>query len=191
MKQHTLGNRVKELRFSNGFSQEDLAEESGLSLRTIQRIENGETTPHGNSVKRLALAFNIPANDIIEWRVEEDNNIIVLLNLTQLSFLVLPFLGIIIPLIIWIVKKDKVRSVEKAGKEIINFQITWTLLLLIMYFSWIIIAFLKSGKHMFAFGPVISALAFYGVNVLFIAINTFRSAQRKQPFYKPAFRFIR
>jgi len=47
MKNELLGRRVKELRGKNGFSQEFLAEECKVSLRTIQRIENGITIPHG------------------------------------------------------------------------------------------------------------------------------------------------
>ena len=42
-----LALRVKELRNQKGISQEFLAEESGLSLRTIQRIEKGESNPTG------------------------------------------------------------------------------------------------------------------------------------------------
>ncbi len=40
MKNSKLSERITELRNRKGFSQEVLAEESGLSLRTIQRIEN-------------------------------------------------------------------------------------------------------------------------------------------------------
>ena len=42
-----LHKRVKELRIKKGLSQEELAENTGLSIRTIQRIENGENTPSG------------------------------------------------------------------------------------------------------------------------------------------------
>ena len=44
MKNKGLEKRVKELRNRKGMSQELLAEKSGLSLRTIQRIENGKIT---------------------------------------------------------------------------------------------------------------------------------------------------
>ncbi len=47
MERSDLAKRVKELRTKKGLSQEQLAEASGLSLRTIQRIENGETLPRG------------------------------------------------------------------------------------------------------------------------------------------------
>ena len=47
MNKNLLGLRIKELRKQKGMSQEFLSEESGLSLRTIQRIENGESSPRG------------------------------------------------------------------------------------------------------------------------------------------------
>ena len=53
MKNKNLSKKVKELRKRKGFSQEELAENSGLSLRTIQRIENGETEPTGETLKRI------------------------------------------------------------------------------------------------------------------------------------------
>lgn len=37
-----LGTKIKELRKKKGLTQVDLSEKSGLSLRTIQRIENNE-----------------------------------------------------------------------------------------------------------------------------------------------------
>lgn len=43
MKNKELAQKIKSLRNRKGFSQEELAEKTGLSLRTIQRIENGET----------------------------------------------------------------------------------------------------------------------------------------------------
>ena len=47
MDRNYLSKRLKELRNQRGLSQELLAEDSGLSLRTIQRIENSETKPTG------------------------------------------------------------------------------------------------------------------------------------------------
>jgi thiol-disulfide isomerase/thioredoxin len=53
-----LAQRVKDLRNRKGISQEILAKESGLSLRTIQRIENNETVPRGDTLKRLSIALD-------------------------------------------------------------------------------------------------------------------------------------
>lgn len=49
---------VKELRQERSWSQEYLAELSGLSLRTVQRIESSSRAGHG-SVRALAVAFEI------------------------------------------------------------------------------------------------------------------------------------
>lgn len=47
---------IKEMRLSHHWSQEQLAEMSGLSIRTIQRIENGENAGL-ESLKALAAVF--------------------------------------------------------------------------------------------------------------------------------------
>jgi len=54
---------VKKLRNDRTWSQEQLSSISGLSLRTIQRIEN-EGRCSKESKKALAVAFEIIANDL-------------------------------------------------------------------------------------------------------------------------------
>ena len=49
---------IQKLRLQNGWSQQQLAEMSGLSKRTIQRIENGKN-PSIESVKSLAAVFEV------------------------------------------------------------------------------------------------------------------------------------
>ncbi len=50
--------QVQKLRLQRGWSQQQLAELSGLSIRTIQRIENGQTAST-ESLKSLASVFEI------------------------------------------------------------------------------------------------------------------------------------
>ena len=92
MDNNYLALRVKELRNQKGMSQEFLAEESGLSLRTIQRIEKGESNPTGESLKRLANALNVSPDELIDWSVKEDKKYLTYLNLSALLFLVFPLL---------------------------------------------------------------------------------------------------
>src|SRR4029077_14889486 len=49
---------VQKLRLQRGWSQEQLAELSGLSVRTIQRIERGKAAS-AESLKSLAAVFQI------------------------------------------------------------------------------------------------------------------------------------
>lgn len=186
-----LSYRVKELRSRKGLSQEQLAEISSLSLRTIQRIENDETIPRGDTLTRLAVALQVLPDELIDWKILEDKNVLLLLNLSQLSFLAFPLLGIILPLVIWVVKKDKVRHVNEVGKAILNFQITWTILLFSLYASWIISMFTHLEIRISFLQPVITVGAFYIYNVISILINTLRSHRRYVVYYVPAVKFLR
>ena len=87
------------MRTRKGLSQEQLAENSGLSFRTIQRIENGETEPQGETLKRLMKALEIAPDDLMDWSVAEDKGFLTTVNLSALGFFVFPLLGIFIPFI--------------------------------------------------------------------------------------------
>ena len=53
-----LSKRIKKTRIKNGLTQLDLSEKSGLTLRTIQRIENEEVTPSIYSLNRISEVLN-------------------------------------------------------------------------------------------------------------------------------------
>ncbi len=55
---------VKKLRTAENWSQEQLSEKSGLSLRTIQRLENGGNASI-ESVRALAAAFGIDSTELM------------------------------------------------------------------------------------------------------------------------------
>jgi transcriptional regulator with XRE-family HTH domain len=179
MENFDLAKRVKGLRTRSGFSQEHLADLSGLSLRTIQRVENGKTIPRGDTLKRLGIALEVSPDEIIDWKNLEDNNVLLMLNFSQLGFLVFPFLGILIPLAIWLMKKDTIMNVNEQGKSILNFQITW----IIGFLPVFIFGF-------FLFGPLISIILLYLFNVVVILMNTLKVYKKKPVWYKPDFSFL-
>ncbi|MEE4257002.1 MAG: helix-turn-helix transcriptional regulator [Bacteroidales bacterium] len=59
-----LGINIKELRQEKGITQEELAEMTNMNLRTIQRIENNETTPRGNSLNAICDALQVELTDL-------------------------------------------------------------------------------------------------------------------------------
>jgi transcriptional regulator with XRE-family HTH domain len=65
MDTNNLAKKLKEFRTLRGMSQEYLAEESRVSLRTIQRIENEESVPTGETIKRIAVALDVELNELI------------------------------------------------------------------------------------------------------------------------------
>ncbi|GAA6205707.1 MULTISPECIES: 2TM domain-containing protein [Thalassotalea] len=56
---------VRKLRLKHGWSQEQLSQFSGLSIRTIQRIERGQNAGL-ESLKSLAAVFDIPLSELQE-----------------------------------------------------------------------------------------------------------------------------
>lgn len=58
-----MNNKVKILRLQRAWSQDQLAQLSSLSIRTIQRIENGET-PSLETLSALASVFNVSVSEL-------------------------------------------------------------------------------------------------------------------------------
>ncbi|WP_430468266.1 helix-turn-helix domain-containing protein [Winogradskyella ouciana] len=191
MNKNSLGLRIKELRKQKGMSQEFLADESGLSLRTIQRIENGGTNPTGESLKRLSNALNVNPDELIDWSIKEDKRYLTFLNLSALTFLFFPLLGILVPFILWTSRKGKIKNINKLGKDLINFEITWTLLLFfipIVLFLTSKIGILKNLTLSIIF-IVIGGM--YLINLIFILLNTLRISNEKDVIYIPRIKFLR
>jgi transcriptional regulator with XRE-family HTH domain len=200
MKNKGLAQRIKILRSRKGFSQEELAERSGLSLRTVQRIENGETEPRGDSLKRLAAALEVSPDEIVDWTLQEDKGFLTSLNLSALSFLIFPLLGILVPLIIWISKKDKIRNLNDVARELLNFQITWTMLLFAGYLGIIVSMTHELGTAGTISPSIITSkmtfnlifiVVMYLYNLTLTTINTVRIHQEKSILYYPKIVFLR
>jgi uncharacterized Tic20 family protein len=188
-----LGIWVKEKRMSKGLSQKQLSEISGLSINIIQKIENGEGFPRSDALNRLAMALQVKPEDIHERRFEENRNVLTILNLSQAAFLIFPAFGILVPFFIWVLKRDKIRKVSTLGKAILNFQITWTLFLMISYFGLTIIAY-RYGSHSsinFLSLTIAIVALLYVYNATMIIVNSIDLKNNNPVNFKPALRFIR
>ena len=198
MNNKDLAQKIRVLRNRKGYSQEELAEKTGLSLRTIQRIENGKTEPRGDSLKRLAIVFEVSPDEIVDWTIQEDKGFLVAFNLSALSFLFFPILGILVPLIIWISKKDKIRNLNEMAKDLLNFQITWTICFFIGYI-FIIIGTVLKISHSLTSGMTTSMLFFtmllwgimYLFNLIIVIMNAIRVNNGKMVNYFPKINFLK
>ena len=74
METKSLAKRLKNLRALRGMSQEYLAEESRVSLRTIQRIENNESVPTGETIKRISVALDVGINELVASNSPEETS---------------------------------------------------------------------------------------------------------------------
>lgn len=120
MNQPDLGLKVAELRQQKNFTQEQLAEKCEVSPRTIQRIESGEVDPRAFTLQCLseALDFDFGAD-----HTSRENIWLAALHLSSM------FCILIIPLLIWSWKKPQSYKIDKQGRQVLNFQITMTLML--------------------------------------------------------------
>lgn len=125
-----MKNMVKILRKQKNLTQSELAENSGLSLRTIQRIESGSVMK-GFSLKAIAKALETEPEQLF---FNEEKNINVerakLINFSALCGLIIPFGGVIFPLILTLKTKDETNKI--LGKEIVSFQIVLAVLVSVL-----------------------------------------------------------
>lgn len=147
-----MTNLIK-FREQQNLTQEELAEKSGLSVRTIQRIEAG-TLPKGYTLKVLAKVLGINEEELTQKAPEQnigqpeatrtdevdfsentvehkfaDSLLLKLINISSLPFTLLPPLNVIVPLSIALYKKEK----HPIVKQIISVQIIWTIVASIIF----------------------------------------------------------
>lgn len=132
-----IGEKIKQIRQSKGLSQEELAEKANVNLRTVQRLENNINVPRGQTLVLLCNALGVELENIAEYGKKKDSGFLTVFYLSILSFLVMPFGNIIVPFMLWLMKKDKITGFYKKGKRVILIQTLWTIVsmgLLIMFF---------------------------------------------------------
>ncbi len=64
-----LTNKIKIHRAINNLTQEELAERTGVTRKTINTIENGKFVPSTILALRIAQAFNVRVEDV--FQIEE------------------------------------------------------------------------------------------------------------------------
>lgn len=171
-----IGQEIRKLRQEKGITQEELAERTRLSVRTIQRIENGEVDPRAYTLQTIASALEIDFEVLNHIRNDGPNSAIVhqrdfwlpLLHLSGLFVFLFP------PIIIWLAKKNEIEEVREHGVDVINFQFSmWIILIPCAIFSWLIITI-----------PVIIFIGIY--SMVIIIINTIR-VMNHQNYKYPTF----
>src|SRR5690554_3526328 len=168
----TIGTKITQLRKQKAFSQEQLAESAKVNVRTIQRIENNETTPRGATLKLICDALGVTPDEIINFEKTEDRTFLIWLHLSVMLGYVLPLGNIILPLILWLSNKNKIEYVNEQGKNILNFQILYSAI---------------------SFSTILTIVFIFGmINFFFPIINAIRISKGTiKNFYPTLIRFIK
>ena len=174
------GKLIKELRIKKGMTQEELADKTEVSARTIQRIENGEVDPRAYTLQMIAKALEVDYNLFVENEPDEEqeiqqvnaNNWLGLLHLSGIIPLIFP------TVIIWNQKKDKIKGMSEHYSDVISFQLSIWLIFMIPG----IIAFLFAGVPY----PIFVAIIF---NVMFTIPNSIKVLNGRSYKYFYAYKF--
>ena len=196
----SVSKNVKAFRVQRGFSQEKLAELTGLSLRTIQRVENSETEPMGDTLIRISEAFQVTPDELMQMDKPQDSSYLNVLNLTQFCSILFPIIGVLVPLLLWVLKKNIINRVDEIGKRIINFQATWSIIFLVGTISYFVYSsnialndigeyFIAYQQTMFVYQVFLICMIVY--NIFIIVFNTYKIRSNKKTFYQPAIPFRR
>lgn len=136
-----MKNQIKILREQAGLTQSELAEKTGLSLRTIQRVESSDKPPKGHTLATLAAAFDMepkalherintgstaPTEQTKRRDSKLDTHSMKLVNLGLLGMYLFPLGNVLLPLLIW-KYRPKSALLDEAARKITNAQIIWTI----------------------------------------------------------------
>ncbi len=112
--------------------------------------------------------------------MKEDRQLLVLTHLSQLLDFITGIGGFIVPLVLWLTKKDEVIDMDSHGKAILNFRISMFIYLLICI---PLILLLGLG--------IIGIIAIGFFYLIFPIINAIKASNNEAPSYPFSITFIK
>jgi transcriptional regulator with XRE-family HTH domain len=179
-----MKNKVKFLREEKNMTQNELAEKSGLSLRTIQRIEAGNILK-GFTLKTIAVALETNPENLIIKKENIKIERAKLINLSVLSGLIIPFGSIIFPLVLTYKTQDAAN--KEIGKQIVSLQIVLSLILSVLMIVSPFIQRLFTFKFPLFIIPLI---AFLSIKFLIVILNGVSLNQKQELAIKLKNKFL-
>lgn len=191
----SLAQKIVQIRKMKGLSQEELSDKAGISLRTLQRIEKEETEPRGHTLRAITEVLEVPIEELMDFTKREDKGFLKLMSLSALAYWFMPLLNIIVPLVLWLFKRENIKDVDKVGRQIISFQILWSIFAYGVPLLFIIILpFLKGapGDLLMGYTYIVYGVPifFYLLNTILIIVTFYRIKRHKNWVYIFPLKFI-
>ncbi len=115
----------------------------------------------------------------IKQELKTDNQLLVIMHLSQLLDAVTMIGGFIVPLALWLTKKEEINKMDEQGKMILNFKISM--------FIYIII----SAIFVIIGIGIIGLIVFGLMNFIYPIVNAINVSNNKEPYYPFAIKFIK
>ena len=126
-------------RKRKGLTQEQLADRSNITVRTIQRIETGQTVPRSYTLQTIAAVLDIPFSELIQNDEEtgsaanstnilteaDSKHFLEVLCLSCFSYIVIPFIHVFIPARMLKKSGETNPKVLAFAKKLIRTQLYW------------------------------------------------------------------
>src|SRR5688500_12832900 len=140
MDKTAIAKKIIHFRKLKGITQETLSEVTGLNVRTIQRIESGEVDPRLYTLKSIADALHVNLEELLPEPSQHELNQIAILHITPAGFFLFPVIGnVLLPFIFWMLKREEVNGINKHGKDILNGQLTYSIVISLLFVVQIIL----------------------------------------------------
>ncbi|TXD47183.1 DUF4870 domain-containing protein [Polaribacter sp. IC073] len=111
--------------------------------------------------------------------MKEDKQLLVITHLSQLLDFITGIGGFIVPLVLWLTKKDEIYGMDAHGKAILNFRISMFIYLLLCI------------PLIFLFGLGIVGFIIIGIfYLIFPIINAIRVSNNQEPKYPLSIKFL-
>jgi transcriptional regulator with XRE-family HTH domain len=189
-----LHQKIVTARNQLGLTQEELAAAANVTVRTIQRIESGDSIPRKYTLKLIASALQIPfdelnaTNNSVENAPattpqskedqEADIDFLRLLCLSCFSYVLIPYIHFLIPSYLLKKRSEKSPVVVRFGRKLIQTQIYWVIgttvvFLLVLAYNFIQAAYL-GNQHAFSYVAVFFFMYFLNVGIIgksFFSVN--------------------
>jgi XRE family transcriptional regulator, regulator of sulfur utilization len=182
-----LDQKILQLRKAKGITQEELAEDTRVSIRTIQRIESGESIPRPYTLKRIAEVLDVSYEELnaaelsltdpIEIQkesqfldVSETQYFLRLLCFSCFAYIILPYFYFLLPMFLLKRKANLNKTAKAFSKKVILTQIYWLIalpfiFLLVLFFNFIQAKYFNKAYIIHYFWPFI---LMYCLNVMII-----------------------
>jgi len=106
-------------------------------------------------------------SDYRPWDMEE-NTFLMLMHLSQLAGFILPFAGIVLPIVMWATNKDHSEKIDQHGKVIFNWMISSAIYMVISF----ILMFVVIG--------IFTLIALVITSLVFIIIAAVKASDKGQ-----------
>jgi transcriptional regulator with XRE-family HTH domain len=184
----TLHEQLATARKKKGLTQEELAERSKVTVRTIQRLESGDTVPRAFTLRAIAAALDTPFESLQAGtgsKEEKDAtpaatspgeavHFLQTLCLSSFSFLIIPFVHFLVPFFLLRRRSNLPPEVVQPARQLIKWQILWVIGLQLLMLLTVGFNLYRKGQGLPTISYLVSAAAACAFNLVLLVFYYIR-----------------